>query len=371
MSDDDLSRLRAELDEIDQQLLGAVARRQRTVRRIGELKRRAGKPVFDRERERAVVERVARSAEALGVDPKAAQQIFQVVLESSHTGQEKVLDAGEAEAKRFLIVGGGGRMGRLFTSALERRGHRVEVREKDDPDDAEQLQRADVVIVSVPMALAAQVARELGPRVRSDALLCDFNSLKVEVCEAYGNCAGEALGLHPMFGPSVRSLRRQKVVVCPVKPGPLGAWFIDELGRLGLERIEASPAEHDRMMAVVQVLVHFRTLVMGEALRRTGVGVSESLRYTSPIYRLELAFVGRLFAQNPDLYAEIEMQNPFGQEVRAAFRGAAEDLAGLIDAGDREGFRQRFRAVTAHFGSFGQEAMSLSDTIIDTLSARP
>ena len=43
----------------------------------------------------------------------------------------------------------------------------------------------------------------------------------------------------------------------------------------------------------------------------SGVGVEDSLRYTSPIYRLELAFVGRLFAQDPDLYGEIIRTNSY------------------------------------------------------------
>ena len=174
-----------------------------------------------------------------------------------------------------------------------------------------------------------------------------------------------------MFGPTVGTLRRQKVVLCSARGGALSAWMERELKSMGLETIVCSPSEHDRMMAVVQVLTHFSTLVMGEALRRNGVPVERSLQFTSPIYRLELAFTGRLFAQSADLYAEIEMSNPHGPEVRQHFREAAATVTALIEAGDRPGFRAMFDRIGDFFGGFDEEAMRLSDLVIDTLVARP
>ena len=140
---------------------------------------------------------------------------------------------------------------------------------------------------------------------------------------------------------------------------------------MGMELIESDPAEHDRMMAVVQVLVHYATLVMGRALSKSGVAIDDSLRFTSPIYRLELAFVGRLFAQDPDLYAEIEMTNPHGAEARLRFREAAEELDALLAAGDRDGFRALFGEVDDWFGDFDDEALRLSDVLIDALVTQP
>ncbi|MFB3137679.1 MAG: prephenate dehydrogenase/arogenate dehydrogenase family protein, partial [Phycisphaerales bacterium] len=242
----------------------------------------------------------------------------------------------------------------------------------DGRDRAQAVREAEIVIVAVPMEVARSVVHEIGPHVRPEALLCDINSLKQSTCEAMAQrCRAEAIGMHPMFGPTIHSLRRQKVIVCPVKPGPRTAWLRQELQQMGLELIETDPATHDRMMAVIQVLVHFSTLVMGEALRRTGASVEDSLRFTSPIYRLELAFVGRLFAQNPSLYAEIEMTNPYGDEVRRCFLDAAEALNRTIASGDREAFYKMFDGVSRYFKQFAGEAMHLSDFIIDTMVTQP
>jgi chorismate mutase/prephenate dehydrogenase len=386
---DELGALRGELDEIDRALIEAAARRLEIVRRIAEAKLLsgetagsapggAGRPLFDRAREREVYERARRVADEVGLAPRTAHALMQAVVEGAHHLQEEVSvsaarAAAASERARFLIVGGKGRMGRRLGEALAARGHAIDVRDVGDARRAaDVVPAADVVMVSVPMERAEAVVAEVAPLVREGALLCDVNSLKEGVCRAMAaHGRNEALGLHPMFGPTVHSLRRQKVVVCPVRDGPRGAWLRGELGRMGMEIIEATPQQHDRMMAVVQVLVHYSTLVMGRALGRSGVSVEESLRFTSPIYRLELAFVGRLFAQNPDLYAEIVMTNPQGGAVRETFIEAAREMERVIAAGNRDAFRTLFRATAAYFHGFADEAMRLSDFIIDAMVRQP
>jgi len=374
----ELDRLRAELDRLDRDLLAAAARRSELVRRIGEAKRATGeeRPIFDRARERTVYQRTERIATEVGLDPTVAARLIEVLVERSHDEQEALVapdQTARADVQDILILGGEGAIGRFFTRELSARGHRVDAYDVDDRRDRDALvAKADVVIVSVPMSCAAEITGAVAPHVRDDALLCDVNSLKEEVCGIMARAgSSEAMGLHPMFGPTVGSFRRQKIVVCPVRTGPRAEWLRRELGRMGAELVESDPATHDRMMAVVQVMVHFSTLVMGEALRRSGVSIEESLRFTSPIYRLELAFIGRLFAQSADLYAEIEMANPRGAEARRAFLEAAREVAETVDGGDRDGFRQGFESVSAYFEDFADEALTLSDHIIESLVRRP
>ncbi|MEM7157109.1 MAG: bifunctional chorismate mutase/prephenate dehydrogenase [Myxococcota bacterium] len=382
MSDaNDLKPLRAKLDELDRQLIEVAAKRGELIERIARAKRAGGASgrLFDRGRERDVYARARANAEQLGVSGLLAEELMGVLVEHSQRVQESLVkgDADPpARALRVLVVGGAGRMGRRFVQALSGRGHDVDIldpaAEGGTPEYSELVPGADIVMLAVPMAHAVQVARAVGPLVRADALLCDINSLKEDICaEMLESCAGSCVGLHPMFGPSVHSLRRQKVVYCPLRPGEHGPWLRSELERIGLEVIESTPQEHDRMMAVVQVLVHFSTLVMGHSLRRFGIGVARSLAFTSPIYRLELAFVGRLFAQDPKLYAEIEMQNPHGAAARKAFLESAQALDATIGANDRDGFAAAFSQTRDYFQDFAGEAMSLSDRIIDTLVRQP
>ena len=368
---DKILALRKELDQIDRELLEKVADRMRIVGRIGAEKARDGRALFDRDREKRVRDASLAHAADLGVDVGVADQLMSLLLGASHSTQAKVVSLAR-EPKRILIVGGDGGMGRLFSSLLRGRGHIVD---SYDLGDERQLGAvvgaSDVVIISVPMSTVISVVRDVAKHMRPDSLLCDINSLKSDVCSALSEYGGfEAIGLHPMFGPSVSSMRRQRVVLCPVRDGALGEWLREELGELGAELIETTPENHDKMMSVVQVLVHFNTVVMGEALRLSGVGVRESLAYTSPIYRLEMAFVGRLFTQDPELYAQILIQNPRGAEMRDNFIESAKRISSLLDSSDDEAFVKLFCQTAEWFDEFGAEAMALSDTVIDGIVSR-
>jgi chorismate mutase/prephenate dehydrogenase len=374
-SGDRLAQLRARLDRIDRRMLTAARERNEVVQEIARAKADAGGgPLFDRTRERAVYERAERIAREIDLSPAVARSLLEVMVEASHHTQEQASrEAANGSARPMVIVGGAGRMGRRLGAEFTARGHTVDVIDLDDErDPAAVVAGADVVMIAVPMRDAVDVARRYAPLVRPDALMCDINSLKTEICAVMEQgCRGEVVGLHPMFGPTVHSLRRQKVVVCPGREGPVGRWLRGELVGIGVELIESTPEAHDRMMAVVQVLVHFSTIVMGEALRRCGTSVEESLRFTSPIYRLELAFVGRLFAQDPDLYADIVTTNPHSPDVRKHFGDAVAAVEETIRSGDRDRFRAIFEHTAGWFHGFSDEAMLLSDRIIDFMVRHP
>jgi len=373
VSDDEALRaLRAELDRIDHELLGLAHRRLAVVAQIKDHKRATGRHLFDRTREQEVYRRAEAHAQEIGLDPELACALLRQLIEASHRLQETPGDDEATSAsRRILIVGGRGKMGTMLGAAFAARGHAIEVIDEGDRVDPSVVSAADVVMVAVPMAHAEEVVALYAPLVREDALLCDINSLKADVCVALAESRGEALGTHPMFGPTVRSLRRQKVVLCDVKPGPMSAWWQAELGRMGAEVIRCSPEHHDAMMSIVQVLTHFGIIAMGRALRATGYPLASSLPYTSPIYRLELAMVGRLFSQKPELYFEIMRGNPQGEAVRATFLREAQALCDALADDDGDAFVQAFLEVRDYFADEAERSMELSDQIIETTMARP
>jgi prephenate dehydrogenase len=62
-------------------------------------------------------------------------------------------------------------------------------------------------------------------------------------------------------------------------------------GLFEAEILEASPEEHDAHMALIQVLVHEKTMVLGSVLQRLEADLPRSLHFASPIERLYLARV--------------------------------------------------------------------------------
>jgi prephenate dehydrogenase len=236
---------------------------------------------------------------------------------------------------------------------------------------AEAAEVADVVIVSVPIDVTERVIREIGPRVRPDALLMDVTSIKdAPVRAMLESSPSSVLGTHPMFGPSVHSLQGQRVVLCRARGDAWADWAARMFAARGLYVQETTPEHHDRMMAVVQVLTHFQTQVLGLTLARSGTPLEETLRYTSPAYLMELFVTARHFDQSPDLYGPIEMRNPATPAITAAFEAAAHDVATILSTGNRTAFRAMFAEVREFFGPFTHEALEQSSYLIDRLVER-
>jgi chorismate mutase/prephenate dehydrogenase len=123
-------------------------------------------------------------------------------------------------------------------------------------------------------------------------------------------------------------------------------------------------------MALVQVLTHYQTQVLGLTLARLGAPLTEGLKFTSPAYLMELYVAARHFGQDPALYGPIEMENPRTGAVTEAFRNAAETVQKLLVERDQVGFARMFEEVRAFFGEFSEEATEKSKFMIDRLVER-
>jgi prephenate dehydrogenase len=275
----------------------------------------------------------------------------------------------DVESKTVAIIGGEGGMGRSLNTLFSDLGHDVSSADLQTPlRPADAAAAADVVIISVPIRETRGVIEQLGPLVRKEALLMDVTSIKTDPMEAMlSSTEASVVGTHPMFGPGVNTYQGQRVVLCPGRGDAWFDWTRQMFTARGLVITEATPAKHDSMMAIVQVLHHFKTQVLGMALSRSDTPLEETLRFTSPAYLLETYVTGRHFAQSPDLYGPIEMLNPDSKRVIESFGEAAAELAKILAAGDQTAFDQVFADVRAYFGEFTDEALEQSGFLIDRL----
>jgi len=371
-----LPELRAQLDQLDRQLLELLARRNQIVTEVARLKRSENRQVRDAVREAELLAERRAHAVELGLDPDAIEVIYRHILAASRDYQTamNLAHAPEGAPKTVLIVGGKGEMGSLLQPLFEGLGHRVLIADVDTPQGAVQelAARADVVVISVPIAVTEEVIRRVGPRVRKDALLMDVTSIKTAPLTAMLEATeASVIGTHPMFGPgATNSLIGQRVVLCRGRGDAWHRWLADSLRARGLSLTEAGPDEHDRGMALVQVLTHFQTQVFGLALARAGIPLSASRRFTSPAYLLELYVAARHFAQSPELYGPIEMRNPATGHVTQQFLQAAQELSEILATGDQARFTAVFHEVRAFFGEFAEEATEQSRFLIDRLVER-
>jgi len=281
---------------------------------------------------------------------------------------------------RMLIVGGTGGTGSWFASYFKDHGFlvsvwgpsgRVEVAERLGVRFANDLMaevsESDIVLLSVPIKETAKVVEELAPRMRPGSLLMDVTSLKSEPMKAMQKWAPEGvevLGTHPMFGPTIPTIRGQTVILVPAQ-GRCDSWLspMEEIFRKDGARVEVLGAEeHDHIMAVVHALTHFAYISIGSTLRSLDFDVDRSRRFMSPVYEIMIDFVGRILAQSPELYASIQ-ENPEAKRVREAYIEECKRLAKLADDGDSAGFMDAMKSAADHFEG-GDEALARSDRLI-------
>lgn len=364
-----LATLRAMIDAVDRDVLQLVARRMSIVAEVAQHKRERGLRIRDVERERKLLGDRADRAEKLGLPPATIESVYRLLLMASreHQAALKAEVPVDIAPRTVAVIGGEGGMGRLLARLFGDLGHAVMVADtRNELSNVDAAKAADVVIVSVPIDVTEAVIREVGPHVRPGGLLMDVTSIKgAPMAAMLKSTEASVVGTHPMFGPGVHTVQGQRVVVCEGRGEEWFAWVKTMFRARGLVITESTPSEHDQMMAVVQVLNHFRTQVMGLALSRLGIPFERTLAFTSPAYLLETYITARHFAQDPALYGPIEMRNPDTAKVTSAFVGAASDLAGVLAREDQAAFAGVFDEVRRFFGPFTEEALEESRHLID------
>jgi prephenate dehydrogenase len=270
------------------------------------------------------------------------------------------------------IIGGTGQMGQFFRKFFQKQGYKVLIagrKTKLKPEDC--ANKADVVIVSVPINKTVDVIKKIGNFVKKDSLLMDITSLKKEPVKAMLKYSeSEVIGTHPVFGPNVKTIKNQTVILCPARGKKWLKWLRNILER-NKAKIKITTAEkHDKMMSVIQGITHFSTVASGYAMKELGMNINESLSYTSPIYKLRMSMIGRILNQDPSLYADIEIQNPENKKTILAYINAAKKLEKIIKNKDREEFIKYFNDSSKFFGKFKKEAEELSDYLIQKMVSK-
>ncbi|WP_437609121.1 bifunctional chorismate mutase/prephenate dehydrogenase [Erwinia sp. V71] len=362
----ELTALRDQIDEVDKALLDLLARRLELVAEVGEVKSRYGLPIYVPEREASMLASRRKEAEALGVPPDLIEDVLRRVMRESYSSEnDKGFKTLCPELRPVVIVGGKGQMGRLFEKMLTLSGYQVKLLDKEDGDQAEtMLSDAGMVIISVPIHLTEQVIAEL-PKLPDDCILVDLASVKNRPLQAMlAAHNGPVLGLHPMFGPDSGSLAKQVVVWCDGRQPEAYQWLLEQIQVWGARLHRISAVEHDQHMAFIQALRHFATFAYGLHLAEENVQLEQLLALSSPIYRLELAMVGRLFAQDPQLYADIIMSSGRNLALIKRYHQRFGEAIQLLEHGDKQAFIDSFRRVEHWFGDYAKRFLVESRTLL-------
>ncbi len=364
MSDHDtLMSVREDIDSLDEELIALLKKRFALVQKAALLKVENGEGSFSKSREQHVLNHVEDCAKDAGLPATLMRDVMLRILRESYkfAGTDEIIyPKCTRERAPVVIVGGNGGMGRIFRRYFEQSGYKVLAFGSKGWDKAEEyLAEARIVIVSVPIDITVEVIKRLAPYLKEQHILCDFTSVKGPIVEAMLKYhKGTVLGLHPMFGPDVKNLVKQVVVSVPARNEEDSAFLIEQFKVWGANIVRCSAKEHDDAMSIIQALRHFSTYSYGHFLYKINKSLNTLYDLSSPIYRLELMMVGRLFAQDPRLYADIIMSSKENLElIRKYVQSLKEDL-GTIERMDMQEFTDNFNKTLNYFGEFANKAFT-------------
>ncbi|AZQ85580.1 bifunctional chorismate mutase/prephenate dehydrogenase [Colwellia sp. Arc7-635] len=349
-----LGELRDEIDDIDQQLVALLAKRRAVTTNVGLLKSEVGMPIFAPEREASLLKVRRQQAIDAGLSPELIEDILRRLMQDSYVSQDASgYRCVNPACKKVVVIGGEGQLGRIFVDLFKRSGYKTQTLEQTDwPNSTEILADASLVIVAVPIRLTNMIIQQLNA-LPEDCILADVTSIKesplYEMMKVHN---GPVVGLHPMFGPDVTGLVKQTIIACEGRLPAQYHWVLEQFQVWGAKIYPAEAHAHDQAMSMVQVMRHFSTIAYGYHLMAEGADIAQLVEMSSPIYRLELIMVGRLFAQSPELYTDIIFANQDNIAMMKRFAYRFLELLEDVQLDDKTAFTAMFSQVADWFGDY-------------------
>ena len=349
-----LGELRNEIDDIDQQLVALLAKRRAVTTKVGLLKSEVGMPIFAPEREASLLKVRRQQAINAGLSPELIEDILRRLMQDSYVSQDASgYRCVNPACKKVVVIGGEGQLGRIFVDLFKRSGYTTQTLEQADwPNSTDILADASLVIVAVPIRSTNMIIKQLNA-LPENCILADVTSIKESpLYEMMKVHSGPVVGLHPMFGPDVTGLVKQTIIACEGRLPAQYHWVLEQFQVWGAKIYPAEAHAHDQAMSVVQVMRHFSTIAYGYHLMAEGADIAQLVEMSSPIYRLELIMVGRLFAQSPELYTDIIFANQDNIAMMKRFAYRFLELLEDVQLDDKTAFTAMFSQVADWFGDY-------------------
>lgn len=185
---------------------------------------------------------------------------------------------------------------------------------------------SEIIIPAIPAQSLDEFLKQNKADINPEALVIDVCSVKVKPVEAMlkqlpKSC--QVLATHPLFGPNTAKgdIAGQRIMMHPVRLPKEKYARIKQFiqGELGLKIIEATPEEHDKIMAYAQGLSHY----IGRVMQQMRIPESE---LATKAYE-DLLDMKRIQGNDSwELFESIMFENPYAAVVQKRFKLAMQKL---------------------------------------------
>lgn len=263
------------------------------------------------------------------------------------------------------VIGGTKGTGRQFATLFKSLEFKVKISgSKTKITNKDLATKSDILLFAPPLKTAEAIIEETILDCQNPKqIILDVCSLKEKTLKIMSKAKGQVIGLHPLFGSKFTNLVGQDIVICPIGKKYLKQ-ITDLLKSLGLITHIMTAKEHDKLMATIQVIPHLSALISGTLFRLLKIHPEKTLKICSPVYKTELYMIGRIYSQNPSLYANIIGQNEHSERIAKTLKKALDDLIPKIIYGDCSALEKQFALNQKHFGKFAKTALKESQKLL-------
>lgn len=351
----ELDEARKRIEDIDRRIVELLAERLRLAEEIAKTKLVKGLNIVDDAREVELRLMWRKLAAAYGVPLELIERVFDCVLSYSKEVQFRILDSRMCKPENSIgsvAILGYGRMAQALGKLLVRGGYSVVVTGRD-VDRAKSLANTIgcgfgtveevlrgcryVLLALSPKAFEEGfvdgIAKDLSGKVVMDILSAKGRIFRY-LEELSKLRQFHYVSTHPLFGPSTPA-QGQKIVLIPSETGTTVLNDVVKLWKCcGLDVVIASFEEHEKAMAIVQVLTHLVLL----AFEHSANVLSEKLgvnhvRFSTPTFKEVMAIVTRL-NEIRDVVIEIQKNNLFSPFVHKVLLDTLSNLVSSL-GGDK------------------------------------
>ncbi len=285
---------------------------------------------------------------------------------------------------KIAILGAAGNMGGWLIRYFSELGHTLiasdpnenELRGFSDieitNDNESAVRDADLAVISVPMGLTAEVIRDVAPRMKKNAILCEIASVKTRALEALKEVSVypvTPLSIHPLFGPGAKSLNK-RIALIPILDLENEKQLVDTLFP-ECEIIVVNAEQHDRIMAVTLSLPYFVNMAIASVLKDEDMLLMNQLGGTT--FALQLVLAGSIMFHSPKFHFALHTENNYAVHVLKKFLSNVELGLNRLAGDDCESFVQSYN----HTKETLEEDMSLREKyeemyrILEILEGKP
>ena len=359
MSEAEIVRLREEIADVDKEIVALVAKRLHLAEQLGLEKKLLGRPPSDEIAEDHVFTRLLTEGATRGISLTFVEGLARLLIDESVRRQDMARPPPSSK-QEILVVGGAGQMGRWLCRYFRSRGYQVIVNDTAGPvedfpfesDLAKGVLAADVVAVSVPMSVCADVLRQIAA-VKPKALVFDIASLKAPIereLRQMGRAGLRVASAHPVFGPALWPLSSGNITFSDCGNGVAVVETKELFRASGASFVDVSLDHHDEFMAFLLGLSHLCLLTFARCVAQSPFDLAGLKRSAGTTFsRLSIAAAG-LLADPPALLRDIQALNPHTPFVQRRIREVLDDWKRTTEAPDGTEFYQMIERARVYFG---------------------